>query len=69
MIQGNEKYIHHVHISEPGLKPIEKRKLHLKLSNMLGDMHYNGFVSIEAAKQESIDEVVSMMKYVKEVFG
>lgn len=69
ILMGKEKYIHHIHISEPGLKPIKKRKLHNDLADVLGKIKYEGFVSIEVGKQESIDALKSMMKYVKEVFG
>ena len=69
VLAGNEKYIHHVHISEPGLKPIKKRDLHNKLADMLRSVNYNGFVSIEVGKQERLDDLASMMKYIKDVFG
>lgn len=69
VLVGNEAYIHHVHISEPGLKSIKKRSLHIELGDMLRKMNYEGFVSIEAGRQEYIEDLVSMMKYVKEIFG
>lgn len=67
-LNGNEKFIHHVHISEPGLKPIEKRSLHSELADLLKAIQYKGFVSIEVGKQDSIDALASMMKYVEEIF-
>lgn len=69
VLQGKEHLINHVHISEPGLKPIERRDLHQALSEMLRISGYNGFVSIEAGKREDVDEVKEMMQYVKAVFG
>lgn len=69
VLVGNEKYIHHVHISEPGLKPIEKRRLHIELADMLRDVDYNGFVSIEVGRQENTEVLVSMMEYVGGIFG
>ena len=68
ILRGNEKYIHHVHISEPGLKPIEKRKMHTDLAEMLKDIDYKGFVSIEMSKQENIEALISIMNYVKKTF-
>ena len=67
-LKDNEKYIHHVHISEPGLKPIEKRKLHDELADFLRGFGYDGFISVEVGKQESVNELKKMMEYVKECF-
>lgn len=78
MIQNNEaveelagkvRFINHVHISEPGLKPIEQRSLHQKLMELLVKENYQGFVSIEIGKREDIVEIEQILKYVKEIFG
>lgn len=69
VLAGKERYINHVHISEPGLKPIEKRSLHMELADLLRTVKYNGFVSIEVGKQERAEALVPMMKYVEEIFG
>ena len=69
MLNGREHLINHVHISEPGLKPIEQRPIHEALHEMLTNSGYDGFVSIEAGKQESVEKLEEMMKYIKEVFG
>lgn len=69
MLKGNEQYIRHVHISEPGLKPIQKRELHLELATWLKSMNYNGFVSIEVGRQDSVESLLKMMEYVKGIFG
>lgn len=68
VLDGNEKYIHHVHISEPRLKPIEKRKLHNQLADLLKEIGYDGYVSIEVGNQDNIEAISSMMEYVKNVF-
>lgn len=68
VLEGNEKYIHHVHISEPGLKPIEKRELHNELAEMLSSVDYSGYISIEVGKQEKIEYLTNMMKYVMDCF-
>lgn len=68
LLEGFGSYIHHVHISEPWLKPILKRKLHTELAQFLYDTDYNGFVSIEVGRQEGIESLSEMMDYVKSVF-
>lgn len=67
-ILGNVEYINHVHISEPWLKIIEKREIHKKLKSILKNEDYKGFVSVEMAKVERIEEVEKVMEYVREVF-
>lgn len=67
-LEGKEAYIHHVHISEPGLESIKKRKLHIELANILRQVDYNGFVSIEVGRQEKVDDILAMMMYVKDCF-
>ena len=69
VLKGREKYIDHVHISEPGLKPLEERRLHRDLGALLEACNYNGFVSIEVGKQEKVENLENMMKYVEEIFG
>lgn len=66
-LSRNIQYINHVHISEPGLKPIEERDLHKYLMKILQDESYNGFVSIELGKQENIENIKLCMKYLRSV--
>ncbi len=61
--------INHVHISEPGLKPIQHRDIHKQLAGYLRDVGYNRFVSIEVGKQEDMNMLVEMVNYVEEIFG
>lgn len=70
VLEGKCKKISHVHISEPGLKPIEKRTLHRELASFLKENQYEGFVSIEMGKQEVFEEALleEIMCYVKEIF-
>ena len=65
----NVTYINHVHISEPGLKPIEERSLHAELKDILSGNNYNGFISIEMGKQDEMSVLEEKMSYVKKVFG
>lgn len=71
VLEGNAAGISHVHISEPGLKPIEKRSIHKELACFLKENGYSGFVSIEMGKQEVFEETAlkEIMCYVKEIFG
>lgn len=67
-LRGRVKLINHVHISEPGLKPIEERKLHQELRQVLEEENYQGFISIEMGKGEDIALIENVMKYVGGVF-
>lgn len=61
-------YINHVHISEPGLNLIKQRELHSLLNSVLNEIHYDRFVSIEMANKGSIQEVKSVIYYIKTIF-
>ena len=69
ILKGKEHLINHVHISEPGLKVIKKRKLHQNLAGWLNTYGYDKFISIEVSKQDELDSLDKMMDYVKEIFG
>ena len=71
VLAGKEHLIHHVHISEPGLVPIQKRPLHRQLSELLQACGYQGFISIEAGKADTgnPERLKPMMEYVNELFG
>lgn len=60
---GQVSYINHVHISEPGLKPIEARELHKSLLELLVEENYDGYVSIEMGTVEDIALLEQAMKY------
>ena len=66
---GKVSVINHVHISELGLKPVEERKLHSELRDILAKENYQGFVSIEMGKVDDIYLLEEKMKYVKEIFS
>lgn len=67
ILRGRLHLVNHVHISEPYLKPIQKRKLHEELLAMLGDAKYAGYVSIEMGKVDHLEEIRKAMLYVKEM--
>lgn len=69
IVTDNIGLVNHIHISEPNLALIEKRELHNQLSEILHQVNYQGFVSIEMGKRDNLDEVKETIKYVKEVFA
>lgn len=69
LLKGKEHLINHVHISEPGLKMIEHRKLHQELAGLLKEYGYGKYISIEAARQEDLDSLSKMLDYVNGIFG
>ena len=68
-LRGMGAFINHVHISEPGLKTIEKRKLHQQLKAILEEEEYQGFISVEMGKREDLREIEDTLEYVKEIFS
>lgn len=68
ILKDNVKLINHVHVSEPGLKVIQKRELHKQIAEILKNENYEKFVSIEIGKQDSVEQIEECMKYVAEVF-
>lgn len=68
-LKGKVHLINHVHISEPGLKPIEERKLHKELKKILEAEGYDGFISIEMGRVERLELLEEKMQYVREIFG
>jgi sugar phosphate isomerase/epimerase len=69
VLVGYVRMINHVHISEPNLKPIEKRKIHKELKELLTAENYNGFISIEMGKTDDLHIIENTLDYVKEIFG
>lgn len=67
VLADNIEMISHVHISEPGLKMIEKRKLHNELAEILEKNGYNKYVSIEMVNISNA-ELKQCMEYVRSVF-
>ena len=65
---GNVQYINHVHISEPNLKPIEERELHIELKKVLLSEGYQGYVSIEMGKVNDLEILDEKLKYVANLF-
>lgn len=59
------EYINHVHISEPGLNLIENRELHKQLFDVLNEIGYNRFVSIEMGNKGDLQKVKDICNYIK----
>ena len=67
MLKDNDGLINHVHISEPYLKVIEKRKLHAKLTEVLYKEGYDGFVSIEMGKVSDLSDINIVLEYISSI--
>lgn len=69
LISENINLVNHIHISEPNLVLIKKREVHNNLANILKEVNYQRFVSIEMGKCDDLNEVKDTIKYIKEVFA
>ena len=69
ILYDKPEIINHVHISEPYLEPVTKRKIHEDLRDLLLKVNYGGFVSIEMKKQDDLSKVKQVMEYVSDLFG
>lgn len=68
ILKENIDLITHVHISEPGLVPIEKREFHKEFFNDLKEAGYKKFLSIEMGNKNNIELVKETILYVKELY-
>ncbi len=69
MIRGQVKLINHVHISEPGLKPVRKRALHRELREILNEEGYRKFISIEMGRTDDAAVLERVLGYGLDVFS
>lgn len=69
LLKGKVRLVNHVHISEPGLQPIEKRKLHRQLRDILAAENYRHFISLEMGRTDNLQKIGNALAYVKEIFG
>ena len=67
MLNNNWHLINHVHISEPNLKLIKENSIHKDIINSATTNNYQGYFSIEMAKQP-IEDVISTMKYTSTIY-
>lgn len=66
---NNLSLVNHIHISEPYLEKIKNRSIHKELSYKLKNNNYNGYVSIEMKKQDSIEDIKQVIDYVYDIFN
>ncbi len=62
-VKNNIEYVSHIHISEPYLKPIEKRNIHKEIKML----NFNGYTSIEMGKTDDIKCFKECAKYISEL--
>lgn len=66
---GKVDMISHIHISEPNLKPVEKREMHRELKKILEEESYGGYVSLEMGKTDDLCILDEKMRYIRSIFG
>ena len=64
VLEGRGYLINHVHISEPGLKPVEKKRIHSDLIAFLRESGYKKYISIEMGRQDDVSVIEEKMRYV-----
>lgn len=57
--------INHVHISEPWLNCIERRDIHKQLFDILKEVGYSRFVSIEMGNKGDLQKVKDVIEYIR----
>ncbi len=67
-LKGNEHYINHVHISEPGLNLLEERQIHKDIMRVLHNCSFSGYISIEIGRQNDLDILRNSMNYIKRMW-
>ena len=67
--QDQIQWIHHVHISEPYLNPIEEQPLHEQVRDFLLKESYLGFVSLEMKRSERCGELRRCLALLAHIFG
>lgn len=68
VVEAAREWIHHVHISEPGLALIEHRKFHKELAGYLKETGYQRFVSLEIKTQENLSPIKEALYYLQDLF-
>lgn len=78
IIQNNENLndvfenidlVNHIHISEPNLVKIERRREHKELAKFLKDIDYRKYVSIEMKQTNDMNDIKEVIDYVSETFN
>ena len=66
ILKDNISYINHIHISEPNLELIKKRKIHTELLKILIESKYSGLISIEM-KETNTENIKKIINYLKNI--
>ncbi len=69
LLKSHKNHINHVHISEKNLALIEKRESHQELKNILAEINYENYVSIEMKQAESLSLVEKTIEYIGDIYG
>lgn len=64
-LAGSVHLISHVHFSEPFLRPLTERGIHAEILRVLKSEGYDGYVSIEMGKLDSTDDILDIMRYLR----
>lgn len=67
-LEEDMEYLNHIHISEPNLELIKKRKIHNAIAEILKTNKYNGYVSLEMKMQDNKNVIIDSIEYLREVF-
>lgn len=69
IISTNVDIINHIHISEPGLLPIQERVLHKEIIKYLKCNDYKGFLSIEMRENdfETVKSAITYLRGISEI--
>lgn len=67
-VENYMDYINHIHISEPYLNQIKKRKEHEVLACILKEYKYDKYISIEMKNLDNVEKVKDTLLYVNDVF-
>lgn len=61
----NIPLINHVHISEPNLATLKKRKAHAEVIKRLDKSDYSGYISIEMKMPPRVVELIASIEYIR----
>lgn len=67
ILEENFEFINHIHISEPFLKPLVKRKIHKDVYDLILKNKYSGFVSLEMGNNK--EAIFDSLAYFEELFA
>lgn len=69
VLEENIALINHIHISEPNLDKVQVRDIHIELMKRLRRLKYQGFLSVEMKKGSSLQEIIQILKDLKNIWA